>query len=421
MASVFTSTGKIVTTAIVLALFAGLGPVAFNLAVDPYDRAPVVDLDLYKEKVSEKAHYPLWKMLRYREREADLVVLGDSRARALRDKYWHELGAGGAFNFAYGGANIDEIHATFEHIKTDPEIKTLVVGIQLRSFDIDHKAGQNRVPEAIRLANNPFEYYSSWFVSKIGWRNLAARYPDVTTAIADLRPRLVQPARAAAPAPSDLARISESCGCVFLETRTGTYGRGYLGRTRHWDGLDHWSGIFDINVVDRDLPKVYARQVTKNARSDWRSFNFEEQLWEKVAAIADWASENDVRLIFVIPPTITEMQQQIESYGLAEANLNFRLRLAHLAPVVDFDYDNHLTRDLSRFTDAYHFNSKVARLLVGETLQVADADSMAARSAHLARADIACPVHASDQTREISDDLVTMREGTACRIWRAAE
>ncbi|MEO0962114.1 MAG: hypothetical protein AAFY01_06785 [Pseudomonadota bacterium] len=421
MASVFTNTGKIVTTAIVLALFAGLGPVAFNLAVDPYDRAPVVDLDLYKEKVSEKAHYPLWKMLRYREREADLVVLGDSRARALRDKYWHELGAGGAFNFAYGGANIDEIHATFEHIKTDPEIRTLVVGIQLRSFDINHKAGQNRVPEAIRLAGNPLEYYSSWFVSKIGWRNLAARYPDVTTAIADLRPRLVQPASAATLASTDLARISESCGCVFLDTRTGPYGRGYLGRTRHWDGLDHWSGLFDIDAFDRDLPRVYARQVTKNARSDWRSFNFEEQLWDKVAAIADWASQNDIRLIFVIPPTITEMQQQIANYGQAEANLNFRLRLAHLAPVVDFDFDNHLTRDLSRFTDAYHFNSKVARLLVGETLQVADADSMAARAARQARADIACPVHASDQTREISDDLVTMREGTACRIWRAAE
>lgn len=421
MASVFTSTGKIVTASIVLALIAGLGPVVFNLAVDPYDRAPVVDLDLYKEKVSEKAHYPLWKMLRYRERDASLVVLGDSRARALRDKYWHELGAGGAFNFAYGGANIDEIHATFEHIKTDPAIKTLVVGIQLRSFDIDHKAGQNRVPEAIRLASNPFEYYSSWFVSKIGWRNLAARYPDVTTAIADLRPRLVQPAHAAGTAQSELARISESCGCVFLETERGTYGRRYLGGSRRWDGLDHWSDVFAIDAFERDLPKVYARQVTKNARSDWRSFNFDEQLWEKIVSISDWASKNDVNLIFVIPPTITEMQQQIETYGLAEANLNFRLRLAHLAPVIDFDFDSPLTQNLSRFTDAYHFNSKVARLLVGEVLQVAAADSMAARTARQARADIACPVTASDETHAISDDLVTMREGTACRIWRAAE
>ncbi len=421
MAPKFTSTGKIAAACIALALAAGLGPIGFNIAVDPYDRAPIVDLDLYKEKVSEKAHYPLWKMLRYSEQNPDLVVLGDSRARALRDKYWHENGASRAFNFAYGGANIDEIHATFDHIKTNKDIKTLVVGIQLRSFDLDHKAGQNRVPEAIRLTENPLEYYASWFVAKIGWRNLSARYPDVTTAITDLRPRLIGTVQAAPIKEADLTQISESCGCVFLHHEDVARGRGVNLGLGRWTGLGRWSGYFDIDRIDRDLPRVYARQVTKNARSDWRSFSFEEQLWNKIADIARWASEEDVQLIFVIPPTIIEMQQQIAEYGLGEANLNFRLRLAHLAPVVDFDFDNHLTRDLSRFTDAYHFDAKVARLLVGEVLQVASMDRPGATTARHKRSDIACPVTPAEQTTKVSDGLVTMSEGTACRIWRAAK
>lgn len=415
--------GRLAAFAISLALLAGLSPVLFNLLIDPYDRAPVVDLDLNKERVSEKAHYPLWKMLRYSENAPDLVVLGDSRARAYRDKYWHELGLHGAFNFAYGGANIDEMYATFEHIKNDPAIRTLVVGMQLRSFDRDHKAGQNRVPEAIRLSGNAFEYYASWFVTKIGWRNISTRYPDVATAIADMRPRLVRSAQAAEAGltAEEYERISASCGCVFIGNEGVTrrvYQHAGIGG---WHGFGDWSGIFDLTLTPRDLPRKFERQVTKNARSDWKSFEFDEVLWAKVTAIAEWAKQENVNLLFVIPPTIVEMQQQIAAYGREQANLSFRLRLAALAPVVDFDFDNAVTRDIDRFTDAYHFDAATSRLLVGEITQVLSEPRAAAAIARARRGDIACPITQADQKTETSDGLVVMQEGTACRIWRAVE
>ena len=137
--------------ALAAAFTIGLTPFAFNLVVDPYDMNGAVDLDLDKFKISEQAHYPLWKMIHYPKDGAELVILGDSRARALREKIWVNLGED-AFNFAYGGATIQEIYSTFLHVKeSSPKLKTLVVSLPLRSFDLKHRGGLNRVPEAIRL------------------------------------------------------------------------------------------------------------------------------------------------------------------------------------------------------------------------------------------------------------------------------
>ena len=101
----------------------GLIPVGLNLVVDPYELNKFVQIDIEKQKISEKAHYPLWKINHYQEEQTNIIVLGDSRARALRNKYWHELGLKGVYNFAYGGATIYEIFDTFQFIKKKPQFK----------------------------------------------------------------------------------------------------------------------------------------------------------------------------------------------------------------------------------------------------------------------------------------------------------
>lgn len=60
----------------------GLSPVAFNLIVDPYEMNGFESIDKTKEKISEKAHYPLWKVTDFPEQTSDIIILGDSRARA---------------------------------------------------------------------------------------------------------------------------------------------------------------------------------------------------------------------------------------------------------------------------------------------------------------------------------------------------
>ena len=104
---------KLYTAALTVTACLALAPVAFNGVVDAYNHNQIVDLGLDKTEISVKAHYPLYKMIEYPRIKAPTIVLGDSRARALQDKYWQELGRDDVYNFAYGGATVFEIYDTF--------------------------------------------------------------------------------------------------------------------------------------------------------------------------------------------------------------------------------------------------------------------------------------------------------------------
>ncbi len=403
----------------------GLAPFLFNLAIDPYDMHGGMDLDLKKFKISEQAHYPLWKMINFPAQGAETVILGDSRARALREKIWRGLGED-AFNFAYGGATIHEIYDTFQHVKTYPRLKKLIVSLPLRSFDLKHRRGLNRVPEAIKLSQNPIRYYKSWFVSKMGWRNLQHRYPEITRTLTSLKPDIISKAGAAEAINPEKANLSallvrEICSsCSLPKIRSSvphpTHARTInLGLGR---GYGAWSRLWTPISVDRSLPSRFERQIRKNGANDWAAFKFSEKLWAKIEEIADWTKANNVQLIFVIPPTIVEMQQRMRGYGFADLNHRFRMRLAELAPVFDFDFDSPLTKDLARFTDAYHFRSKSAHSIVGEIILYTSSQKKVRRKVLKKRKAIICPVRPEDVQHTMSDGIITVDEGTSCRIWR---
>lgn len=418
---------KLYIAALATALTVGALPVALNLVVDPYDRFGGLPLGLSKKRISEKAHYPLWKIIAHKKAPApETIVLGDSRARALRDKYWREAGISRAFNFAYGGATIYEIHETFRYLKSHPKPKNLVVGIQLRSFDPAHKSGMNRVPEALRLADNPVKYVTSWFVTRISWRQVEAHYPRQLATLRGLIPPFVATAKAAdlgAPGNTSVNTLLQPdvCfGCRLPELKERVpypilrRGRGY--------GYGHgrWARLWDEISIERDLPPRFDRQVRKNGKSDWKAFRFSEDLWARIAEIAEWSKANDVNLVFVIPPTIPEMQARIAEFGRADLDRRLRLRLAALAPVIDLDFDNAFTRDLGNFTDAYHFDATTARAIVAEIGELLITAKDARKPSKKAGAGIDCVTEAARARRQISDGIVRMIEGKNCRIWRQA-
>ena len=415
---------KFYAAAVTLTALAALAPVAFNLVVDAYDHNQVVDLGLDKKEISVKAHYPLYKMIEYPRIEAPTVVLGDSRARALQDKYWQELGRGDVYNFAYGGATVYEIYDTFDYLRKNVELDTLIVSLPLRSMDTRFKGGMNRVPEAIDLASNPFSYYTNWFVAKIGWQLLEDRYPEMFKAVESLSFSPVQSADAADflalenlsvealldPALCDECALSTPEGTLVLPAIF--HGRGL--------GLGHWGRYWPEITLTRDLPQLFAKQVGTNGAADWRRFKQSDDLWALVEEMDAWCDENGVELIFFIPPTISEMQRRIWDFGLSSANHRFRERLAQMAPVVDLDFDSPFTRELENFTDAYHFSSTPARTIVGELLQLIDQDPGRTAKAQKRRTELACPITEADTNSSFTEGNLELLEGRSCRIWRQA-
>lgn len=402
------------------ALLVGAGPAATTFTVDPYEFFRSGQHDKRRNETSEKAHYPLWKFTHY-HREAELVVLGDSRARALRDKYWSEYDSAPAYNFAYGGGTIPEIHSTFQAIKDDPKLKTLVVGIQLRSFDESHKDGLNRVPEARKATAGPVSHLKNWFVARRSWRIFKEDNPGLVRWVKNILPEIVSKASA-----TDLGRpgktrvetllLPDVCfGCDLppaSEIVEPPVSKGpNLGLGRHNAEL--------LTASLQPLPDKFERQVRKNASSDWKSFRFSERYFQMIEEISRWAdARSDRNLIFFIPPTIVEMQSTIAAHGLGSLNLSFRRRLSALAPIVDFDFPSSLTRDIDNFSDAYHFQSTVARRLVGEIITVRGATEGQRKRISKRRSIPACPSLSGDAGPLMGTDFL---EGNACRVWGRRE
>lgn len=414
---------------LIVTFLIGLGPVVFNLIIDPYEMHKLVNMGLAKEKIGEKSHYPLWKVTHFPEETSDVVILGDSRARAMKNKYWHELGLSNAYNFAYGGTTMLEIYDTFQFVKNSRNLKALVVGIQLRSFDPDHKGRMNRVPEAVRLNDNPLQYYSNWFVSGIGIKILNKEYGAKYQWLADLKPSLVTSAYAG-DAPKnghrELGDLLEPVVCASCILPEDVPAQQHPSLTHIDDyyfaaGLGIWRPLWSPILVERVLPQKFEKQIVNNAKSDWRSFDFSEDFWSYLVEMSNWCRQHHIKLIFVIPPTIVEMQNRLVEFGHGTLNHRFRERLTGLGLVVDFDFDNQITRDLDRFKDAYHFNSETSRMIVGEITQLVSDDEKTVARAQKRRKDIICPLSEQDVSIRIFDDVTEVLEGKSCRIWRVPD
>ncbi|MBL1405834.1 MAG: hypothetical protein COC00_007615 [Rhizobiales bacterium] len=414
-----------------LALLAGASPAALTLFVDPYEIFSDKDRTSKITDIAEKRHYPLWKLARYKKGQHDTIILGDSRARSLKDKYWIELGVSKALNLAYGGGTIPEIYSTFNHLKNDPAIKNIVIGIQLRSFDEKHKGGLNRVPEAIRILDNQLEYVKNWIILNTAFDMFRVENKTTLEQINSYVPTLVGSANAAELCTKPKRNICLNCSLpknlssVPFRIRSKGPNLG-LGRGNRYDGVlgymssTQWktiNGLYTLSSIDRTYSKKITRQIKRNGNSDWRNFQFSEKYWAQLVEISNWAKANNKTITYIIPPTVQGMQNTIKINSLAPLNHKLRIELAKLGNVYDFDFGNKITADGNNFTDAYHFNSKIARQIVGEV-----ALSIAPTSKRLVlkrRGKIKC-TKTSTKSKKLTD-AVEVLLFDFCRVWKEAK
>jgi hypothetical protein len=69
----FAKTSRFYSVVGALMFFVGLGPLLLNVVLDPYEVGNLIEIGIEKEKISEKSHYPLWKMAHYPGEASDLI------------------------------------------------------------------------------------------------------------------------------------------------------------------------------------------------------------------------------------------------------------------------------------------------------------------------------------------------------------
>lgn len=136
----------------------------FNFVVDPFNKNRVFDLDIPKAEIAYKMHYPLYKSLEFEREPRATVILGDSRADALKAHYFEDLGKTDVYNMAYGGGTAAEIVDSFWFAVGTGHVKQVWIGLPFNLFN--QSTTMNRFREVESLRKRFLPYYFSTLVSR---------------------------------------------------------------------------------------------------------------------------------------------------------------------------------------------------------------------------------------------------------------
>ncbi len=95
----------------------------------------------------------------------------------------------------------------------------------------------------------------------------------------------------------------------------------------------------------------------------YKRYTFPLYVTEQLTKIVEYCKKNMITLSFIIFPTHTDLQKRIVIAGLQEQHQQFKQFLHSLAPVYDFDIENHFTADNNNFDDPKHLSYSATKNL----------------------------------------------------------
>lgn len=269
------------------------------LLVDPYNFFNVSHVmpNELKKPVSH-LNYPLWKMIEYRRQPVPNVLLGDSRMNAISTETVRRITGQNYYNFAYGGASLEEMIRTFWFADSHARLRNVYFGISFYVYN--QSANGDRTDDYRRINKHPLLYFVS--------------------------PSVVE----------------------------GTW----------YDILRCLGGEVEIGLPDMSPERFWEYQLQTTASERFRRYQYPNKYREELARIATHCRTNGIRLVFVIFPTHTDLQQLVRDFHLASQESRFLHDVAQLAPTLDYNFPNDITIDRSNFKDPFHFRKELMKLLV---------------------------------------------------------
>ena len=79
--------------------------------------------------------------------------------------------------------------------------------------------------------------------------------------------------------------------------------------------------------------------------------------------IKKYCSNNNIKLIFISPPTHVDLQNKINQYNLNKEYILYKEYLKSTGILLDYDVANDITQNSKNFNDPYHFSEGIARAI----------------------------------------------------------
>ncbi|HPK04471.1 MAG TPA: hypothetical protein PK908_01095 [Bacteroidales bacterium] len=130
------------------------------LLIDPFNFYGQKDAG-FKDKVQfeigNQINTRLYKLIQFSKQPNRIVVIGDSRAHALKKEEIKKITGLEITNMSFGGSHFGEMRETFWHLVTKYQIDEVYWGLSFFNLSKDGLSGE-RIQEAERLMANPITY-----------------------------------------------------------------------------------------------------------------------------------------------------------------------------------------------------------------------------------------------------------------------
>jgi len=107
-------------------------------------------------------------------------------------------------------------------------------------------------------------------------------------------------------------------------------------------------------------------QLESSANNFYRDYKYPTSYHKDLIKISDYCKKNNIKLIFFIPPTHTDLQHKVNEFKLESSEKVFKTDLEKLGLFYDFDYPNEMTENKDNFSDPFHYNDTLATIVINE-------------------------------------------------------
>jgi hypothetical protein len=128
-----------------------------------------------------------------------------------------------------------------------------------------------------------------------------------------------------------------------------------------------FSNVENIEKPDIDKSEFWKIQINKSEKF-YQKYNYPENYFNELLAISKHCNQNDIKLIFFSPPTHIDLQNRVDYFNLKKEKVKFMNDLSELGTFIDYDYENELTVNKNNFTDPFHFNDSIAKIITNDIL-----------------------------------------------------
>jgi hypothetical protein len=99
-----------------------------------------------------------------------------------------------------------------------------------------------------------------------------------------------------------------------------------------------------------------------------RNYSYPKNYHEDLKKISEYCLKNNIKLVFIISPTHTEVQNKINEFNLNKEYEKFREDVKSFGDLYDFNWSNVITADKNNFLDPLHSIDSVSRIMIREIL-----------------------------------------------------